>query len=110
MVEKTYIKENVTKSWLAKKHFKYNRIFSDSCCEAYSYRFPVYQYGDSCRLECELTIFLDSGKVAINVYDYNTRNKYAPFYYEDNCCFHEFVSSMNEKIEHEIEKLGIKEK
>lgn len=101
---KSYIKKNATKSWLTKNHFKRNGIFSEGCREAHSYRFPVYKYGASSCLDCELTVLMDGGEVIINVYDHNTKNKYAPFYCTDNHCHHEFLVKIRKRIENEMKK------
>ena len=79
-----YIKPNVTKKWLQSHDFYYNQILSDDedNLESYSYRFPVYKYGVYTTLECEFTITLGLDDVLVNVYDYGTRDRYAPFY----CC------------------------
>lgn len=70
----------MTKKWLKEHGFRHNRIFSDKDMEAYSVRFPVYRYGMTISLECEATVILGEDGVILNVYDYGTRDKYAPFY------------------------------
>lgn len=103
-----YIKHNVTQEWLKLNGFRYNKIFSDDGDEAYTYRFPVYKYGDFVTLECEIIILKQSGETKINVYDYNTRNKYAPFY---NCEYGNYDNMLNKikgRIEKELDRLNIK--
>ena len=45
LVENMYIKENVSKEWLQSNGFRRNRIFSNNEIDLYTYRFPVYRYG-----------------------------------------------------------------
>ena len=77
----TYKKTDVTKQWLLSHGFRYNRQLSDNDSEVYTYRFPVYKYEKFTTLECELGIILGEDEVRINVYDYGTSDRYAPFYY-----------------------------
>lgn len=107
--ENAYIKENVTKEWLQSNGFRRNRIFSNNEMDIYTYRFPVYKYGDACTLECELSIVLQSGRVNIDVYDYCTRNKYAPFYCVEYGNYSNMIKHINEKIQNELKQLKIME-
>ena len=109
LVENMYIKENVSKEWLQSNGFRRNRIFSNNEIDLYTYRFPVYRYGDTCTLECELSIVLQSGRVNIDVYDYSTRNKYAPFYCVKYGNYSNIVNQINEKIQIELKRLEIME-
>lgn len=102
-----YIKKNVNKKWLKSNGFKHNRIFSNEESEAYTYRFPVYKYGDFVTLDCEFIILLKTGEVRINVYDYNTRSRYAPFYSCEYGNYDKVLTIINEKIERELDKFGI---
>lgn len=103
-----YTKRNVTKEWLYKNGFRYNKIFSDEENEVYTYRFSVYKYGDINVLECELVIVLQTGGVSINVYDKNTRNKYAPFYNVEYGNYDKILNVINNRIEKELERLDIR--
>ena len=76
-----YIKSNMTKEQLVQNGFHYNRIFSNNDTDLYTYRFPGYKYERFTILECELKIILGEDNVYINVFDYNTINRYASFYY-----------------------------
>lgn len=60
-------------------------------------------------LECELRVVLGEDKVDINVYDYNTNDKYAPFYYCEYGNYNQMLKIINDKIEYMLEKLEIKE-
>ena len=59
-------------------------------------------------LECELKAILGESQIDINVYDYNTNDKYAPFY----CCeygnYEKMLKIIWDKINHMLNKLGIK--
>lgn len=107
--ENEYMKENVTREWLQSNGFRRNRIFSNNEMDIYTYRFPVYKYGDACTLECELSIVLQSGRVNIDVYDYCTRNKYAPFYCVKYGNYNNIIKQINEKIQNELKQLKIME-
>ena len=107
LVEKTIRKENVTEKWLLDNHFRYNRIYSDGDSIAYTYRFPVYKYGCCVTLDGEIVIFLD-GEVKLNVYDVNTRNKYAPFYYNEYGDFSAILNVINNNFEKQLKKFDIK--
>ena len=93
---------------MLKHGFKYNRIFSGADEDAYTYRFPVYKYEDVCTLECEIIIFLQSGIAKLNVYDYNTRNMYAPFYHRSYGNFDKILELINKRINKELTRLNIK--
>lgn len=94
----TYIKPKITKEWLIKNNFKYNKILSDIEEEiVYTYRFPVHKSGCFTILECELSCIESTGKIKINVYDYGTRVKYTAF-----------LKNINRKINEELKRFGIK--
>lgn len=93
---------------MLKYNFKYSRIFSGVDEESYTYRFPGYKYGNVCTLECEIIIFLQSNAVKINVYDYNTRNIYAPFYHRAYGNFDKVLTRINKQINAELKRLNIK--
>lgn len=103
-----YINKNVTKEWLLNNGFYYNRLFSDEETEIYTYRFPVWKYNKFTVLECELQVMPDKKEVNINVYDYNTNNKYAPFYYCEYGNYNKMLKEINSKINTVLNRLGIK--
>lgn len=104
----TYIKEHVTKDYLSKNNFIYSSKLSDLDDEVYTHRFHVYKHGDACILDCEFSLFKNTGKVIINVYDCNTGNIYAPFYHVEYGKYDGILSAINKRIEIELEKLGIR--
>lgn len=102
-----YIKRNITKDWLLSNGFRYNRLFSDTETEVYTYRFPVYKYEKFTILECELKVIIGEDNVCINIYDYNTLNRYAPFYYLEYGNYTVMIKEIWQKINKELIKLGI---
>lgn len=108
---KEYIKKNVTKDWIYKNDFRYNRHYSIKGDTVYTYRFPLLKYKKSKKtaVECELFMFYPDGKVLINVYNYDTRDKYAPFYNSDYGNWTKVLSVMYKKINIKLKELGIEE-
>ena len=88
--------------------FHYNRIFSNNDTDVYTYRFPGYKYERFTILECELKIILGEDNVYINVFDYNTINRYASFYYMEYGNYTLMLKEIWQKIDKELKKLGIK--
>lgn len=109
VLQKRLLKKNVTKEWLFDNGFRFNRLFSDENIEVYTYRFPVYKYENFTILECELRIISGSGNVIIDVYDYGTINKYAPFYYQEYGNYGKMLEKIWAKINKVIKELGIEE-
>lgn len=109
VLQKRLLKKNVTKEWLFDNGFRFNRLFSDENIEVYTYRFPVYKYENFTILECELRIISGSDNVIIDVYDYGTINKYAPFYYQEYGNYGKMLEKIWAKINKVIKALGIEE-
>ena len=107
IVDVIYIKQNVTKQWLLSNNFRYNTRLSDDESEVYSYRFPVYKYEKFTTLECELSIILGENEVRINVYDYGTSDRYAPFYYCEYGNFDKMLETIWSNIHKQLKRLGI---
>lgn len=103
-----YIKPEITKDWLIKNNFKYNRLFSDSENNIYTYRFPIHKNGYFTTLECELSCIESGGMITVDVYDYGTRNKYAAFYCAEYGNYKPMITAINNRIKSELKKLGIK--
>ena len=109
MINNNYYKPNIKKEWIHKSPFRYSNLFSTYEENAYSYRFPVHRSGGFTTLECEGIIFEQSGNVALNVFEYGTRDKYVAFYcntYGKNTV----LDSVHTKIKSELTKLGIVQK
>ncbi len=107
MADIKFMVSNVSKQWLVSNGFRYNRLFSNEVIEAYTYRFPVYKYEEFTLLECELRINWEESFVYIDVYDYNTINKYAPFYYYKYGDYNIMLKNIWKIIKREINRLGI---
>lgn len=103
-----YIKPGLTKDWLNKNNFKYNRILSDNEDNVYTYRFPLCKNGYFVTLECELSCIESTGEIRVDVYNYGTRNKYAAFYCVEYGNYNTMLNSINKKIKNELRTLGIK--
>lgn len=102
-----YIKKDITKEWLMSQNFKYNRTLSTDDSITYTYRFPVYKYKGMVVLECELSVVLGDDHVHINVYDYNTNDKYAAFYYCEYGDYNNMLKIIWNKIDNVLKKLKI---
>lgn len=109
-IKREFIKKNMTKEWLLSNGFHYNKLFNTIDTEVYTYRFPVYKYeGFLTILECELKVILGEENVYINVYDYKTINKYAPFYCTEYGGCNVILNEIWKKIINKLKKLGIVE-
>lgn len=106
----TYKKTDVTKQWLFSHGFRYNRQLSDDDSEVYTYRFQVYKYKRFTTLECELGIILGEDEVRINVYDYGTSDRYAPFYYCEYGNYDAILRVIWRNIDKQLRNLGINKK
>lgn len=104
------VKCKLTKEQLLSRGFQFSRVYSDDENEVFTYRFPVFKYNKMIVLECELRTALGENKIDINVYDYNTNDKYAPFYYCEYGNYDQMLKIINEKIETILKKLDIKER
>lgn len=85
-------------------------MFSDNAEEVYTYRFPVYKYNRFTVLECELRVILGENVININVYDCNTHDKYAPFYYCEYGNYDKMLNEINTKIGNILKRLKISDK
>lgn len=98
---------SLIKACLLHNGFRYNKAFSTTDSDIYTYRFPVYKYKKFTVLECELNIFMKDGNVSINVYNYGTNDKYAPFYHLEYGNYNKILKIINEKIDKELKQIGI---
>lgn len=108
--DRRFLKKNITKQWIISNKFHYNRLFSSEDEEVYTYRFPVYKYEKFTILECELRVALGEGDIIIDVYDYGTINKYAPFYYTEYGNYDLILKEIWLQIDRIIRRLGIEER
>lgn len=102
-----YLKNGITKEWLNKNNFRYNRILSDIEDNIYTCRFPLCKNGFFTTLECELRCIESTGEMSVDVYEYGTRNKYAPFYSVEYGDYSVMLNSINKKINRELKKLEV---
>lgn len=102
-----YVKEGVNKKWLQKHNFMYNKNYSDDETEVYSYRFPVYKHESYTVLECELSVVFGDPTVIINVYDYGSTAKYAPFYYAEYGVWDKMLTVIWRNIDRKLKQLDI---
>ena len=86
-------KLKTTKDDLYSKGFHYNKLMSDET-DVYSLRFPVHKYKKFITLEGEILVELQTGDIAINVFNYGTNEWYSPFYVQDYGRY-EILSSIN---------------
>lgn len=107
VVNTTYKLPNTSKQWLLSHNFHYNRLFSDEETEVYTYRFPVYKYEKFTVLECELSAILGNDNTTINVYDYGTNDRYAPFYYSEYGDYNKMLETIWANINKLLIELGI---
>lgn len=103
-----YQKKNLTKEWLLSNGFSYNKLFSNGDTEVYTYRFPVHEYEGLTVLEGEFKVVSGEDEISVNVYDYNTNDKYAPFYYCEYGNYNSILRKIYGKIGRKLKKLKIK--
>ena len=82
------------------------------CCREsdgtiYTHRFAIIKHNNTTTIEGEFTIMGDTGDVLINVYDMN-RNLYAPFYTVMFGDYTPVLTKINNSINKELKRLGIK--
>lgn len=102
-----YKKQGMTKDWLLSNGFRYSRVLSTDDAPVYTYRFPVYKYKSMTVLESEISVILGEDSVKLNVYDYGTNDKYAPFYYCEYGNFDKMLKIIWKKIDTVLNKLQI---
>ena len=98
------LKVNIKTYKISPKEFRINRS-SESVI--YTHRFPVYKHHGITTLDGEITIIGDTGDVIIDVYNMN-RNIYPPFYHVEYGDFSPMLDKINNRINQELKKLGIK--
>lgn len=102
-----YHKQGITKDWLISNGFRYSKLLSTDDTPVYTYRFPVYKYKNMIVLECEISVILGENNIKLNVYDYNTNDKYAAFYYCEYGNCNKMLKIVWNKIIDVLQKLGI---
>ncbi len=99
----------MTSEWLLSNGFRHNRIFSNEDTEVFTYRFPVYKCEGFVILECELRVVLGEDRVFVDVYDRNSINRYAPFYYSGYGNYTKMLDDIWLKINTNLKRLKIKQ-
>lgn len=104
-----YLKRDITKEWLLKNDFRYNRYFSNKDDTVYTNRFMVAkQEGKhNISLECEMLVYYPEGNICINVYFAGTRDKYPQFYDRKYGGDNRLLDMIDFKINNKIKKLDI---
>lgn len=102
-----YEKKDITKEWLKKNGFHYNRDYSDSESDIYTIRFPLHKYKNITTLEGELLIDALDGSVNVNAFMPNTNDPYPPFYYIPCGVYDPLMREMSSRIKSQFKKLGI---
>lgn len=102
-----YTRTEISKSWLKSNGFYRSAIFSDEETDVYVYRFPVYKYKHITMLECELKVILGENIVYVDVYKYNTLDRYEPFYNVEYGKYDAILFKIQEKINKKFSKLKI---
>jgi len=93
-------KLDITKEEMKKLGFRYNNEY-----DGYVYRFPVYKYNKIPILFCKMGIDEETNQVWFNIYDNN--GLYMP-YYNQEYGRNTLISLIDERIEKEFSKLGIR--
>lgn len=105
-----YIKKDITKEWLLKNDFRYNRFFSTKDDTVFTQRFVLLIADGNKKkpsLECEMFCYFPEGLIHVNVYHAGTRDKYAPFYYSEYGNWDKILDLINKKIDNKAKRLGV---
>lgn len=99
---------NLSKSWLDKNGFKYNKsLSSKEDGEIYTMRFPVLSWNLYITVEAEIMVNFTDNLIHINCYDRGTRNLYGAFYYYDYGNYTETLDKIDKEINNKIKKLKL---
>jgi len=97
-----------TEQWFKDHNFRYHPIFSKfGEGNVYTYRFPVWKWQQFCTLEAEFMIWDSDGEVRVNVFDYNTRYRYAPWYQDKPMEYDNVCNMIGKRIKKEAQDLGL---
>ena len=78
----------------------------------YTYRFVVYHYRGIPTIEAELIVCLETGDTTVEVFDKNTRSRYAGWYLRGTLGYagsNLVVKDIDDKIRKKMKKFDIKE-
>lgn len=93
-------KLDITKDAMKKLGFRY-----DGECDSYTYKFPVYKYNKVPVLFCKIGIDEETNQIWFNICDNN--GLYMPYYNEEYGT-NMLIPLIDERIEKEFSKLGIR--
>lgn len=105
-----YLKRNITKEWLLRNDFRYNRYFSTKDDAIYTQRFVLLMTDGNKKkpsLECEMLCYFPEGVIHTNVYRAGTRDKYAPFYDSEYGNWNKVLDLIHKKIDNKAKRLGV---
>lgn len=103
------ITQELTIDYLKEHYWFYNRqLSSDYGYAVYIHRFPVYRYknGTKIILDCEFTLHSDSGRLEVNVYNRETGEAYAPYYFYEYGDYTPVLEIIKKNILKEYRKVG----
>ena len=98
------LKVDVNTFKFSPKEFRANRNIDGV---TYTHRFPVIEHNNRTSLEGRIAILVDTGEVSIDVCNLNG-SFYAPYYNNTYGDFAPVLSKINNRINQELKKLGIK--
>ena len=105
-----YKKDKVTKDWLRKRGFYYNKKLSDFDSSIYVRSYPAITYGTKPVIEFEVAVEFETGNVFIYVYElHNNERRLCPLYYNrqyGNAA--PVINVIDQKIINTLENLKIK--
>lgn len=104
---KKLYRKSITKSWLNKNHFKYSSFLSEKDSDCYTLRFPVYRWQVITTIEAEIKVFLQQNIIKLDLYDGQTRDIYAPYYYQEFGNYDSIMNKINDAINEKLTKIGI---
>ncbi|MBO7078655.1 MAG: hypothetical protein J6W64_02445 [Bacilli bacterium] len=99
-----------SKKYLEENNWFYSKaLFIEEKENVYRHKFPVYKYknGTNVILEGEFILYSESGNVNVNVYNRNSGDLYAPFYFYEYGDFTPILDVVHRNINKEAAKLGI---
>lgn len=104
----TYYYPRISKNWLEKNGFRYNKVFSSSeDGEIYTMRFPVISWNMYVTVEAEILFNFTENIAHINCYDKGTRSLYAAWYSNYYGDYTPIIDKINEIIEKKVKKMGL---
>ena len=111
LAQSTFYYPKISKNWLEKNGFRYNRTLSSSeDGEIYTLRFSVVSWNLYVTVEAEIMYNLTDNIAHINCYDKCTRSLYARWYSYYYGNYTPVVDKINKTVIEKLNKLGMIEK